>query len=49
MTLNKFDHFRDKKVIFAGDVDDFYNSKIESIGENPILKKHAIWKILNLK
>ena len=48
-TLSKFDHFRDKKAIIAGDFDDFCNSKIESNGENPILKKHAICKILNLK
>ena len=49
MTLNKFDHLRDKNVIISGDFDHLCNSKIVSNGENLILKKHAICKILNLK
>ena len=38
-----------KKIVFAGDFNLFFDQKLESVGGNPILKKLAVSKLIQLK
>ena len=46
--LKDFVDFHDKKVIFAGDFNLIFDKNLESAGENPLLKKHSLSKIIKL-
>ena len=37
--LKEFQDIKEKSIIFAGDFNLFFDGKLESVGENPILKK----------
>ena len=46
--LKQFERYHNKNVIFAGDINLFFNRKLESSGGNPIVKIRSISKIFNL-
>ena len=44
-----FQDISEKNIIFAGDFNLFFDQKLESAGENPILKKLAVSKLIELE
>ena len=47
--LKDFQDLSEKNIIFAGDFNLFFDQKLESAGGNPILKKLAVSKLIELK
>ena len=47
--LKDFQDLSEKNIVFAGDFNLFFGQKLESAGGNPILKKLAVSKLLELK
>ena len=47
--LKDFQDLSEKNIIFAGDVHLFFDQNLESAGGNPILKKLAVSKLIELK
>ena len=47
--LKDFQDLSGKNIIFAGDLNVYFYQKLESAGRNPILKKLAVIKLIELK
>ena len=47
--LKDFRDISEKNIIFAGDFNLFFDHKLESAGGNPISKKLAVSKLIELK
>ena len=47
--LKDFQDLSEKNIIFAGDFNLFFDQKLESAGGNPILKKLAVSKLIELR
>ena len=47
--LENFDNFYNKNVILAGDLNLFFNKKLECKGGSPILKKQSVSHIIKLQ
>ena len=47
--LNFFDINQNKRIIFAGDFNIFFSSKVEARGGKPIPKRRSITKLVDIK
>ena len=47
--LNFFDINQNKRIIFVGDFNIFFSSKLEARGGKPILKRKSITKLVHIK
>ena len=47
--LKKLDSSQNKRIIFAGDFNIFFNSKLEAKGGKPLLKRKSITKLAEIK
>ena len=47
--LKNLDISQNKRIIFAGDLNIFFNSKLEAKGRKPLLKRRSVAKLVEIK
>lgn len=46
---NNFDYITNKSIVFDGDFNLFFETKLEALGVNPFLKKESLSKSMQIK